>query len=77
MRADLICCHWCGRARRKMSEWEQLDVTKKTYHRLCNPCATRRLRNPLNAMLPIRRVPLYFDYVAMNRTLGIPLPGTR
>ena len=49
------CC-WCGKPRRKWSGWEQQNIRTKKYHQLCSTCANKRLRNPLNALLPMRRV---------------------
>jgi hypothetical protein len=53
--SDRIDCAWCGRKSRVASEWEQLG-RKDCYFRLCRTCANRRLRNPLNALLQMRRI---------------------
>jgi len=48
-------CRWCYK-HRKPSNWEQQDIHSDEYFRLCGPCATRRLNNPWNALLPMRKV---------------------
>lgn len=48
-------CFWCLKVRRAMSEWEQ-GHHHAGWQRLCKPCATRRLRNPWNALLRMRKV---------------------
>lgn len=48
-------CRWCGRDNRRPSEWEQ-ETLSGTWSRLCAPCARRRLRNPYNALLAMRKV---------------------
>lgn len=53
-------CGWCGKPRTRWSEWEQetlgLMGTAKQWKRLCNPCANRRLNNPYNALLGMRKI---------------------
>lgn len=49
-------CRWCGKDRRSWSNWEQQHVTDEYWSRLCSPCANARLRNPYNALLPMRRI---------------------
>lgn len=52
-------CGWCGKPRTRWSNWEQetLGLSKEPeWKRLCNPCATRRLNNPYNGLLPMRKV---------------------
>jgi hypothetical protein len=49
-------CRWCGKEKRRFSEWEQQGITGDTYFRLCVPCANRRLNNPWNALLSMRKV---------------------
>lgn len=51
-------CRWCGK-NRKPSGWEQEVVGGKDagiWASLCDPCASRRLSNPWNALLPMRKV---------------------
>lgn len=52
--ADHPKCRWCGK-RRKPSNWEQ-NTLDGEWARLCGPCATKRLNNPWNALLPMRKV---------------------
>ena len=47
-------CAWCLK-RRKPSNWEQ-ETLNGRWEPLCGPCATRRLNNPWNALLPMRQV---------------------
>lgn len=49
-------CDWCGTPRRSWSDWEQQGVTDKLWKRLCSRCANRRLDNPWNALLPMRKI---------------------
>lgn len=49
-------CRWCGKDRKSMSDWEQQSIKSDEYFRLCFPCARRRLNNPWNAILPMRKV---------------------
>lgn len=51
-------CRWCGK-NRKPSNWEQESLVGKNagqWLRLCDPCANRRLNNPWNALLPMRKM---------------------
>ena len=48
-------CRWCGKQRKKWSDWEQKH-TFGEYSRLCVGCANKRLDNPYNALLPMRKV---------------------
>lgn len=48
-------CFWCGKEKTRFSEWEQ-EHHAKGWQRLCNPCATRRLNNPYNALLGMRKI---------------------
>lgn len=48
-------CHWCGKDRRRPSGWEQ-ETLKGAWKRLCVRCANRRLNNPYNALLAMRKV---------------------
>ena len=59
MSTDLTRCGWCGKPRRRFSEWEQQVLAGRNegqWKRLCNRCATRRLNNPYSGILPMRRV---------------------
>ena len=50
-------CEWCGKDRRQFSEWEQQTIgIDGKWMPLCRPCATRRLKNPLNALLGMRKI---------------------
>ena len=56
MTADkLNPCRWCGKRNRTASDWEQ-EGLKGGWYRLCTRCASSRLRNPWNALLPMRKV---------------------
>ena len=48
-------CIWCAEERTTMSDWEQ-ERLQGGWFRLCKPCARARLDNPLNALLPMRKV---------------------
>ncbi|MCP3702306.1 MAG: hypothetical protein GY954_05155 [Alteromonas sp.] len=52
----LVMCRWCGKKKKRLSEWEQQRVTDDTYLQLCIPCANKRLNNPMNALLPMRKI---------------------
>ena len=54
MAEKLNPCHWCGKRNRTASDWEQEGF--KGWYRLCVRCANSRLRNPWNALLPMRKV---------------------
>ncbi len=49
-------CNWCGKQRRKFSDWEQ-ERLKGGWARLCSGCARKRLNNPYSALLPMRKRP--------------------
>ena len=50
-------CEWCGKDRRQFSEWEQKTIGENgKWMQLCVPCANRRLNNPLNALLGMRKI---------------------
>ena len=53
-------CPWCAKDRTKWSDWEQetlgLFGKPPEWKRMCTYCARRRLNNPYNAMLGMRRV---------------------
>lgn len=49
-------CPWCGKDRTKWSDWEQKVLGTEEYDRMCSYCARRRLNNPWNALLPMRRI---------------------
>ena len=48
-------CRWCGKDKKKFSEWEQQGFSDGEYKLLCVPCANKRLKNPWNAYLPMRK----------------------
>ena len=48
-------CKWCGKDKKSFSEYEQEVLTTGEYHRLCIPCANKRLNNPWNALLSMRK----------------------
>ena len=48
-------CFWCGRHDCQASDWEQ-DHYREGWQRLCKRCATKRLNNPWNALLAMRKV---------------------
>ena len=52
-------CGWClppsGKRRTANSAWEQQNIHGE-WMRLCNRCANRRLDNPYNALLNLRKV---------------------
>lgn len=47
-------CLWCGHIRTE-SEWEQQRLSVDDWATLCTRCARKRLRNPWNALLPMRK----------------------
>lgn len=53
-------CGWCGKLRGKFSEWEQQTLglfgRDPEWQALCTYCARRRLNNPLNALLRMRKI---------------------
>lgn len=55
MSTDTTRCAWCGKVRKSMSRWEQKNLSGE-WQRLCTRCATRRLRNPFNALLQMGEV---------------------
>jgi hypothetical protein len=48
-------CAWCGKRDRPASEWEQESLSDG-WQRLCTRCAAKRLNNPWNALLSMRKV---------------------
>ena len=40
-------CEWCNKEKKTMSNW-QAQHLYKGWLRLCKPCASRKLRDPLN-----------------------------
>lgn len=52
---QLPVCRWCGK-RRNPSGWEQKILGSDDYASLCASCARRRLHNPWNALLALRKV---------------------
>jgi len=55
MSGTLFKCRWCGKNRRP-SKWEQKTLGSDEYALLCQSCARRRLGNPWNALLALRRI---------------------
>lgn len=53
-RERLERCRWCDRRDVLASEWEQEHLSGG-YSTLCTRCAGKRLRNPWNALLPMRK----------------------
>lgn len=51
-----LLCVWCGKRKTKLSDWEQKRLNSEEYKTLCIPCKTKRLNNPLNALLPMREI---------------------
>ena len=49
-------CLWCGKERSHFSDWEQMTLFDRKWIRLCEPCATKRLDNPLRALLNMRKI---------------------
>ncbi len=54
MNRNGFTCQWCNKEGRA-SEWEQRTLGGE-WARLCARCARRRLRNPYNALLQMRKV---------------------
>ncbi len=48
-------CSWCGKERSTKPEWEQ-EHNKDEWLPLCGYCARKRLNNPLNFLLNMRRI---------------------
>lgn len=56
-------CVWCLRHPRSTnqvpkvtpSEWEQQQLRSDDWATLCTKCAAKRLKNPYNSLLPMRR----------------------
>ena len=51
----MIKCTWCGKDRRKFSKWEQ-ETLGGEWKPLCSDCARKRLNNPWNALLNMRKI---------------------
>ena len=50
-------CTWClKRELPDIPKWEQLNLRTDEYEPMCSVCANRRLRNPLNALLSMRKI---------------------
>ena len=49
-------CWWCGKERRHFSDWEQRPFGVREWMRLCEPCATKRLNQPLSGLLGMRKI---------------------
>lgn len=52
---DLIACRWCGKSNRRPSGWEQKILSRDEYAPLCQACARKRLHNPWNVLLALRK----------------------
>ena len=48
-------CSWCGKERATSPEWEQKGYQGE-WQPLCGYCARKRLNNPWNALLEMRRI---------------------
>lgn len=48
-------CEWCLKGEITNPEWEQ-ENTRGEWHPLCKRCAARRLKNPYNALLNMRKI---------------------
>lgn len=48
-------CEWCGKIRKKFSDWEQQNMRTHSWNPLCPRCLHRRQKNPYNALLSMRR----------------------
>ena len=57
MSAEEWRCTWCGKYYKtpRLSGWEQQESHTSEWREMCNRCATRRLNNPWNALLGLRR----------------------
>ncbi len=53
-------CSWCGKDRVKAPEWEQ-NHFRNGWEPLCSYCANKRLRNPFNALLDMRKISSTLD----------------
>jgi len=50
-------CQWCLRRELpRHPKWEQRNVTTGKYEPLCNVCARRRVGNPYNALIDMRKI---------------------
>ena len=49
-------CWWCGEERLHFSDWEQKPLFGREWIRLCEPCATERLNEPLRGLLGMRKI---------------------
>lgn len=49
-------CTWCTRGFLFNPKWEQKVLGSDKYEPLCTRCANRRLRNPYNALLDMRKI---------------------
>jgi len=49
-------CLWCLKRPLGKPQWEQRNIRTGEYVPMCARCARRRLRNPLNALLDMRRI---------------------
>ena len=48
-------CTWCMKNKIKNPEWEQNNL-RGVWKPLCKRCANRRLNNPYNALLEMRKI---------------------
>jgi hypothetical protein len=55
MPAEVIRCYWCGKDRRRPSDWERQNLSG-LWQRLCVRCAGKRLGNPWSALLAMRKI---------------------
>lgn len=62
----VLHCVWCGKDKRKMSDWEQQNVITGKWCAVCIPCANRRLKNPYNAFLNLRKISLQNSAMTRN-----------
>ena len=54
---ESCCCGWCGKDHSQFSEWGQQTIgVDGKWMSLCVPCTNRRLNNPLNALLGMRKI---------------------
>jgi len=55
MGANVDRCIWCGKRRRKWSEWEQKKLGTEEYFPLCNYCVNQRWKSNVIALIPMRK----------------------
>ena len=49
-RSKLPKCTWCGKRRRKWSDYEQQCLISGRWHRICTWCLNRREKNPWSGL---------------------------